>query len=98
MSKFKSELVTRILGAGITEAQEVSRDDAKRVLSQAEDYISKRNWLWMVVKGFMGDECSWDIESLLRYLKEIEHDIRLIKLRLVETANPEITNNTKDEG
>lgn len=53
-------------------------------LNSVPDLVDKKAWLGLVVNGYVGRDCYWDEESLIKWLHQLRDDIRLIQSRVAE--------------
>jgi hypothetical protein len=89
MTRFQSNVTKKFFGAGIDGAKYITREEAKLYLNQVADLADQERWIWMATRGFLGQNTTWSIDTVIRYLTDIAHDIKLVKIRLMETANPQ---------
>ena len=86
-TKFKSDVTIKILGAGITNPSLMDKQDCRLYLNSIVSEVEKQSWLKMVTLGFLDPGRGWSVEGFLRSLNQVEHDIKLVRLRLFELAN-----------
>lgn len=87
MPEFKSEITERFFGAGLTGPEYITRDEAKQYLAEVANLAQQDTVMKMVVLRFISSNQGWARASMERYIDALENDIKLVKLRLTETAD-----------
>ncbi len=78
---FNSDVTTDYFGRGIG-LEMLTRDELKKYLKDIPWVVKKKGGIEMVVIEYLNPTSGWGEDALIRKLKEVKEDIRLIQKRL----------------
>lgn len=85
---FESGVTANYFGRGVG-LEMLTRDELKKYLEDIPRVVQKENWTRMVVIEYLNPASGWGEDTLIRWLKKVKKDIRLVQKRLAEGATTE---------
>lgn len=90
--QFKSDLSRKAVPSGIVQVDYLTREECLAYMATITDIVIKdvQGGVRCVMKGFLGQNTFWSPDTVLKYLRDVEHDVKLVLARIYQLSNPPV--------
>ena len=82
MTLFNSDVTANYFGQGVS-LEMLTQDELKKYLEDISELAEKNIWVKLVVIKYLEPTRGWNEDALIKRLKEIKKDIRLVQKKLL---------------